>query len=426
MRPHHRRSLLCARETLSLQKQMAEKEEKIRSLGDSRQSIEESLDAGAQELQQDGWLSELNNTEKTSIFSGWIPAHAEIKVAETLERLECAYEISDPEEGDRPPTAVKNGRFAEPFEMVTEMYGMPEYGSVIDPNPVMALFYIIFFSFIMGDAAYGILMVIGCLLGLKLMKPKGNMKKMLTMFLYCGIGSIIAGILTGGWFGDAVTAFSGAFLAKEVTIPALWFDPLKNPIQMLIFSMALGVIQILFGMGVSGWRMIKQGDVWGAVFDIGSWYIAFAGLGIYLTGFAPGLYIMFAGVLTLLLTGGRHKKGFGRITGGLGSLYAVIGYAADVLSYSRIMAMGLSGAVVAQVFNKIGAMAGGSWWGIIIFVIAFLIGHTFNIAIGMLGAYVHTSRLQYIEFFGKFYQGGGKLFQPLANRTKYVEIVRED
>ena len=143
-------------------------------------------------------------------------------------------------------------------------------------------------------------------------------------------------------------------------------------------------------------------------------------------GLQAGLYVALAGVVLMLILGSRGKKGFGKITGGLGKLYNVTGFVSDLLSYSRIMALALSGSVVGSVFNQMGAMGGGGIVGVVVFIIVALIGHVFNLAISVLGAYVHTSRLQYIEFFGRFYEDGGRIMQPLKNKTKYVEVVKED
>ena len=195
--------------------------------------------------------------------------------------------------------------------------------------------------------------------------------------------------------------------------------------KMLAFSLALGALQIIIGMGLSAWRSIRQGQLLDAVFDVGSWYVLFLGIGLFALGLPVGGWLMGIGLLMLLLTGGRKNKGLGKITGGLGKVYNITGFLSDLLSYSRVMALGLSGAVVGQVVNKIATMATGIP-GVILFVAVFLFGHIFNLAISLLGAYVHTSRLQYIEFFGRFFEDGGHPFKPLENNTKFVEIVKED
>ena len=419
---------ICAleKQIAQLEKQRQDLIGKIRERGDAYRAMEQALDAYAMEAEEDQLLSGLVRTKNTVIITGWLPKKAEARVEKVLEREGCAYSMDDPQEGENPPTAMENGPIAEPFYAITEMYGMPRYGSLVDPDPLMVPFYVTFFAFIMGDAVYGILIALGCFLGLKLLKPKGTMRQMLTLFFYCGLGTIVAGVLMGGWLGDAVPAFTEAVLGKRVNLPPLWFNPMEEPMKMLIFSMVLGGIQILTGMAVAAWRQIRQGDYLGALCDTGGWYLIFAGAGLAVAGIGLGQWIALAGVLILLLLGGRDKKGLGRITGGLGKLYSITGFVSDLLSYSRIMALGLSGAVVGSVVNKMGAMGGQGLKGALIFIVVAVIGHTFNIAISVLGAYVHTSRLQYIEFFGRFYEDGGRSMHPLKTKTKYVEVIEED
>ena len=397
----------------------------IKETAPMRKYISAAYDAFTQEEARDELSSTLAMTKKTVVLTGWVPADKEETVKNLLETNGCAWEFTDPAEEDDVPVAYKTNKFAEPFVGITDMYGTPPYNSIVDPNPLMSIFYFTFFGFMMCDAMYGILIFLGSLLVIKMKRPSGSMRGMLKMFMYCGISTFIAGALTGGWFADSVAAVSLWLTGTAVSIPPLWFDPLKNPMMMLAFSLALGAVQLITGMALAGYRMIKQGHLMDAVFDIGSWWVLFAGLAVFgLMGAQWGLYLALAGALLLLLTGGRKKKGFGKITGGLGSLYNITSYVSDLLSYSRIMALGLSGAVVGQVVNKIATMAHG-FMGIILFIFVFIFGHIFNIAVSLLGAYVHSSRLQYIEFYGKFFDDGGRAFKPLSNNTKYVEIIKE-
>ena len=204
------------------------------------------------------------------------------------------------------------------------------------------------------------------------------------------------------------------------------FNPLDDPMRLLIWSFVLGGIHLYVGMGINAYNLIRQGNFWDALFDIGFWYILLTGIALLFggEGFAHiGKYMVIAGVVLLILTQGRHKKGFiGKIIGGIGGLYNVTGYLSDVLSYSRLLALGLATGVIASVINTMGTLFGFNLFGIIILIIAFVAGHLFNILINALGAYVHSSRLQYVEFFGKFYEAGGKAFKPLKINTKYVEI----
>lgn len=417
-------TVAMAEEITVLDGDIAREIEHIGALAVERESIRAAVDAYAQESGQDALLSAVGRTEKTVLLTGWVPAEAAPTVADALTALGCAHALSDPGEGDRPPTSVKNARLVDAFVGVTDMYGTPTYGSVIDPNPLMSIFYFTFFGFMLGDAMYGILIFVGTLLYLKLKRPAGTMKRMLTMFMLCGVSTFIAGVLTGSWFADAVSVVS-TWLGAPVSLPPLWFDPLAAPMSMLVVSLVMGAIQIFTGMALSAYRMIKQGHALDALLDIGTWFVIFIGLGLFAAGVPVGSYLAVGGAVVLLLTGGRHNKGLGKVTGGFGSLYGITGYVSDLLSYSRIMALGLSGAVVGQVVNKIATMGSGPL-GVVLFVSVFLFGHIFNLAIGLLGAYVHASRLQYIEFFGRFFEDGGRPFRPLQNNTKFVEIIKED
>ncbi len=401
--------------------------QQIAAYYDALPSLELALDAYTQEAARDELLSATAQTAHIAYFTGWLPAAAEAAVAQLLTEQGCAYSIEESVEDETPPVLMQNSAFISPVETITSMYDTPAYGSIIDPNPFMFPFYIVFFGFIMADAAYGLLMFSGCWFALKAMKPKGTMEKTLRLFMYCGVTTLFAGLLFGGFFANAVTVFAQTFLGKTVVIPPLWFDPAAEPMKMLAFSLALGGVHLVLGMALAAYRMIRQGRLLDAIFDIGSWYLVFIGIGLYALKVPGGLYAAIAGMLLVVLTGGRGSPTFfGKITGGLGALYGITGYLSDLLSYARIMALGLSGAVIGQVMNQLGAMGGGGFVGLVLFIVVFLLGHTFNLAISVLGAYVHTSRLQYIEFFGKFFEGGGRAFQPLVNNTNYVTIIKED
>ncbi|MFV0496993.1 MAG: V-type ATP synthase subunit I [Candidatus Fimivivens sp.] len=399
----------------------------IAAFSDQLPALKLACDAYTQEASRDALLSAIAHTAHTAYFTGWMPAAATSSVAQLLDTHGCAYAIEEPAKDETPPVTMHNSTFIDPVEPITEMYDTPAYGSIVDPNPFMFPFYVIFFGFIMADAAYGMLIFFGCYFALKRMKPKGSMKKTLTLFMYCGVSTFFAGLLFGGFFSNVVTVFTQTFIGKTVEIQPLWFNPAVEPMKMLAFSLALGGVHIILGMALAGYRMIRQGHLLDALLDIGVWYLIFAGIGLYVLEVPLGLYAMATGALLLLLTGGRKSPTLlGKITGGFGAIYGITGYLSDVLSYARIMALGLSGAVIGQVMNQLGTMGGGGFLGLVLFIVVFILGHTFNLAINLLGAYVHTCRLQYIEFFGKFFEGGGRAFQPLTNNTNYVTIIKED
>ena len=220
---------------------------------------------------------------------------------------------------------------------------------------------------------------------------------------------------------------------REIAMPVIWFDPLEEPMTLLIFSIILGAIHLFVGMGIQAYMLIKDGKPWDALFDIGFWYMLIIGLVLFALGGSVaailstiGMWLAIVGAVGILLTGGRNKKGFGKITGGLGSLYGITSYLSDALSYSRLLALGLATGVVAKVVNILGSLAGSGIVGLIVFIAVFLFGTVFNLAINVLGAYVHSCRLQYVEFFGKFYTGGGKGFVPLTENTKFVKIINKE
>ena len=271
-----------------------------------------------------------------------------------------------------------------------------------------------------------------------------SMKQTLKLFMYCGISTIVWGILFGGFFGDAINVVSRVFFGHEVGIPPLWFAPLNDPMKLLLFSLGVGLVHLFTGLFLKGYTSIKNGDVMGALIDTGCWFLFLIGLLLLLipssifAGIA-GVQIVFpaainllakaftiAGALGLLLFSARDKKNPGlRIALGAYELYGVTSWLSDVLSYSRLLALGLATGVIAQVINQIGSMGGRSVVGVIMFILVFLVGHTLSLAINLLGAYVHTNRLQYVEFFGKFYEGGGSPFTPFKENTKYVDIKEE-
>ena len=308
------------------------------------------------------------------------------------------------------------------------MYSLPDYHG-FDPTSIFALFYAVFFGMMLSDAGYGILMAAGCFFALKKFELEGMTYKMVKLFFYCGISTIIWGALFGGWFGDIVAVFSRTFLGREAALEPIWFNPLDDPMKLLILSLALGVVHIFIGMGIKAYMQIKEGKWFDAVCDEGFWYITIIGLIAWLGGGTvnpalpkAGMYMSIAGAAGLLLTGGRHNKGFGKITGGLSNIYSITSYMSDILSYARLLALGLATGVIAQVVNTMGTLFGGGTLGLIALTVIFLFGHTLNLAINALGAFIHSSRLQYVEFFGKFYIDGGEPFDPFRKKTKYIKL----
>jgi V/A-type H+-transporting ATPase subunit I len=286
----------------------------------------------------------------------------------------------------------------------------------------MSLFYVVIFGLMFADVGYGLLTVLACFGGVALLKPREGMKRFLLMFGYCGISCIAMGVVFGGYFGDFPSALMENMFGVTIAEVALWFNPVAEPLTFLVVALAAGAIHLIGGMAVQFYVLCKRGQVFAAIFDIGSWWVLFAGIGVFvLAGPTPGFIVAGTGAAMLILTQGRHEKNVVmKFLKGLYAIYGIINYVSDLLSYCRILALGLAASVIAEVFNLLSMMAGPTVVGYVMMVVVFCIGHALNLAINLLGTFVHTSRLQYIEFFGKFFEDGGQKFEPMAPSAKYT------
>ncbi len=415
-----------------LRSNIEEIKKQIAQMASMRRTIENYCDILSMEADKEKIKTKLLRTKKTFYMEGWIPERLTKKAEKILQKYDCCYAFAEPEEGEEVPVMLDNRNFFVPFEAITEMYSLPAYRG-FDPTSIFALFYAVFFGMMLSDAGYGIVMAVACFVVLKKFNLEGTTRKMIKLFFYCGISTIIWGALFGGWFGDFVQVFSRTILGKEVAIQPLWFNPLDDPMKLLIFSLALGVVHLFIGMGIKAYMQIKEGKWFDAVCDEGFWYLVIVGLLAWLGGasISPALpqigkWMTIIGAAGLLLTGGRHNKGIGKITGGLSNIYNITSYMSDILSYARLLALGLATGVIAQVVNTMGSLFGGGAAGLIALLVIFVFGHALNIAINALGAFIHASRLQYVEFFGKFYEDGGEPFNPFRKKTKYIKIEQEE
>ena len=373
--------------------------------------------------------AKLRRTDKTVCLTGWIPQKAEKDVTRVLDERGDAYEISDPEEGEEAPILLSNNQFASNFEPVLSMYSLPRYGTY-DPTFVMSIFYVIIFGLMFADAGYGLLLTLGCYLFLRLAKPRESMRRFITMFGICGISCAVMGVLFGSYFGNLPSSLANTFLGRETFIRPILFDPMngQGPMYFLVVSLGIGFIHLSAGLVIKMILLWKQGHRFAAIADVGSWLLIFLGILVYivlsmLIGVSgmPGLIIALVGVAVVVCTAGRAAKNpVMKFLKGLLGLYDIVSYASDLLSYSRILSLCLASAVIANVVNLLGTLPGAGIGSVFGLLIAFLIGHSLNMALNLLGTFVHTSRLQYIEFFGKFYENGGRMFTPLTPRSKYV------
>lgn len=392
------------------------------------------------ELEKKELSEKFRATEKTFLLEAYVPKDYESLVAEAVDNVTNAawYEFTEPEEDEIPPTYYKNNAVVKNFETITNMYS-PASSKEFDPNTIMAIFYSIFLGFIMGDVGYGLIMFLGG--GFIYMKKRGEdsgLKRLAGVFAIGGILAIVWGLLFNSFFGLQI------LFPKSVIPDAqndMWsFMGIKIP-SVLIISLEIGVVQLFTGYICKAVQCMRRGQFWDGILDGLVWAVFSLGVGLAIAGLVDELnfnklaYIggVIAGVCLVIaiLTAGRKEKILGKFTKGFGAAYSVINYASDILSYARLYGLMLSGAVIAQIISSyaITGMNGGTGFIfsgnpalVILGVVLMLVGHVFNLAIGLLGAYIHDARLQYVEFYGRFYEGEGELFAPLGSNRKYIKL----
>ncbi len=434
---------LCRQRMSQLENELQSMTDRLYHMAEGISEIKVLYDLEMTTLTAARQKQKLAATEQCAVLEAWVPAAREERVAAALDRLPCAYSLEDPAPEDNVPVLLQNNGYASTFEWVVGMYSYPKYGTY-DPTFVMSIYYFIIFGLMFADVGYGLLLTLGGFLIPRIKQVSPGMKRAMTMFGYCGISCVILGAVFGGWFGDLpyaiMTSFMGYESAEAAQAAAPFFNgvtltlggepislnPLVNPIPFLIISLGMGLIHIVGGMAVKFYILCKEGHVFSAIFDVGSYWVLFAGIGVVFLHKTVGLALVSAGVAMIVLTFGRAKKNiFAKFIFGLKGLYDLISYASDLLSYSRILALGLAAGVMAQVFNLLGTLMGASLPGIILMLVVLPIGHGLNMAINVLGAFVHTCRLQYLEFFSKFYEDGGTPFEPALPSEKFSTVEIE-
>ena len=411
-----------ARELEQNEQESAQAEQQLAQLTSLAEPIRQAADRASVRINREEGRSRLLDTEKTFLLEGWVPAEKWPELESQLKNYPCAWELRDPTEEEYPkvPVKLKNNWFTRPLSMVTEMYSLPAFNG-LDPNPLMAPFFILFYGIMMADMGYGLLMMIASVVVLKKSRPRAGMHNFFALLGLCGVSTFIMGAVTGGFFGDFIPQLL-KLINPESTFVWFWptlFTPLEDTMMILVGAMALGFVQILVGMAISFVKKLRRGQVMDAIWEEVTWWVVFAGLALAILG-VTNLVIILGGVMVVagpILT----EKGFGKITGIFGSLYNhVTGYFGDILSYSRLMALMLAGSVIAQVFNTLGAIPGN----VVIFIIISMLGNALNFALNLLGCYVHDLRLQCLEYFNKFYEDGGKPFRPMKLDTNYYDVVK--
>lgn len=382
-------------------------------------------------------LQKLSVTNSVFYLSGYVPEkYAKDVVSALEEKYSAAVTLSEPGEDEEVPVLVENNAFGAAVEGITDMYSPPGKND-IDPNNIMAFFYYVFFGMMFSDAGYGLLMVIATLFILLKSKPEGEKRKTVMMYLYCGISTVFWGIMFGSFFGDVINTVRTNFLHLPEMRLYVWLNPQGDDLMLtMLWCFLFGIVHLFVGAGIKGYMQWRQGDKFGAIVDPLSVYLAVGGAAPICAGMiisvpeavtTIGKYCALAGVILIVLTAGRSSKGIvGKLGGGLYALYnTVSGYLSDVLSYSRLLALGLVTGIIGSVVNLMGTLPQNMFIKAILFIVVFIFGHAVNFGINVIGAYVHTNRLQYVEFFSRFYEGGGVAFNPLKVNSKTFKIKEE-
>lgn len=414
-----------------LEEKIGQAKEHIASFAPQRETMRRCVDRSTLEIAREEAKGHLLDTSATFFLEGWMPAEREEDLSAVLSPYTAAWELSDPQEGEKVPTLLKNPRWMRCINMVTEMYSLPAYDG-IDPNPLIFFTYVFFFGFMFADVAYGIIIFAISLAVTKMFRPKGTMGYMFELGMWLGGSTAICGVFVGGFFGNALEVIYSTFLPGAVMpgwmqkfCSGIVVNPVTDPMKVLVIALVIGAIQLIFGQLVHIYMGFRDHEALDAILDVVPWWIVFAGVAVVALLGNP--WVLVAGFLALLLTQGRHKKGIiGKLFGGIASWYDITSWLSDILSYARLMALMLATSVIAQVFNTLGALGGRTVVGVIMFVVVFLIGHAFNIGVNLIGTYVHAARLHYLEFFGKFYKEGGVAFRPLQYKTKFVDIINKE
>ena len=391
-------------------------------------------------------IEQLVQSRHVFVLGGFIPARDCERLQKMMSRFDCAIHLESAQDDENAPVALKNSRFSEPTESVLESYSMPSSGE-IDPTPVMSVFYYLMFGLMFADAGYGLIMALACGVGLLLFKNmENNWKKNLRLFFWCGVSTLLWGVVFASYFGDAIQVIAKTYFGRDVHIPPVWFAPLERPMQLLVFCLGLGLVHLTTGYLMKGFNYAKNKQYIDIVYDVvfpltialcmvvvlmnSEMFLSMAGFKLALSSVVTNACLITAVVciVGVVLTGGRESRSwFKRLLKGLYALYNVLaGWISDILSYSRLLALGLASGVIATVLNTLGTMTGTSVVGIIAFLIIFAAGHSLNFGINVLGAYVHSNRLEFVEFFGKFYEGGGRKFVPYGIHTTHYRIVEEE
>ncbi|MBT6069378.1 V-type ATP synthase subunit I [Candidatus Peregrinibacteria bacterium] len=427
-----------------------QKKEALRTLADMEKELKK-LAANYETVQiihdYFKWQKDLTGVCESSLdsamtfaFSGWIPIAETVEIENILRDKTNNKIAIIPIETDEPsPVALKNHALLQPIENVTTLYGLP-IPSEYDPTAFISIFFIAFFGMAVTDAGYGLVMMITMLLVLKYLNLSKQIKSFVKLLMYAGILTFIMGLLYGGWFGmtaDQAPAFLLTGEGESLKFIGQIFNPIEDPMTVLILSLVVGYTQVAFGVFIAFISEYNHGSKKNAVLDHLTWFATLIALAVVIMGKAGvlaagigtlGLYFLYGGLISLVLTQGRDKPSIaGKAISGILSLYGLVGYFGDVLSYSRLLALGLATAIIGLAVNVVaGLVSGIPFIGWILVIIVLIGGHLFNLVVNALGAFIHAARLQFVEFFSKFLVGGGKPFRPLRKESNYILLEEQE
>ncbi|MDP2918516.1 MAG: V-type ATP synthase subunit I [bacterium] len=372
------------------------------------------------------------DTKYMSLISGWTSEEAFRNLEKTLsQKFQDVYIAPIAKtENERTPVVIANQKFMEPFESVTRVYGLPEYNE-LDPTPYLSVFFAIFFGMCLSDAGYGLVLLVLCVLGVKFLALSFEFKRLLRLMIYCSITTIIVGVLYGAYFSISLVD-SAASPLRDFLLRLQVIDPIKSPLQIMIISLLFGLLQGWFAKIVNMKYLLSKKRYKDAFLGEFIWILAILALVFFGAAklFVPALakisgYAVIGFAILLVLTQGYQKKNiFLKFTSGLLSLYKVVGMLSDVLSYSRLLALGLTTSIIGLVINVIALLFRDMipHVGFLVMIPILIGGHLFNMVINILGGFIHSARLQFVEFFPKFMEGGGRIFKPLKKEYKFTRI----
>lgn len=379
-------------------------------------------------------LSRSDETECTMLTRFWLPAKCAAEVQKKIEAIspDVALFFSDPDNGEEPPTLLENGGLVRPFNILTELYSPPKYRG-IDPTPLLAPFFFVFFGMCLGDAGYAIIMIAAIWwLFKKYRRIPLGIKDFVTLFAFSAVSTFVYGVISGSFFGNFIDSFLPFLIPLKNSL--MLVDPMTNPMQVLGISLLMGVIHLMFGLLISAYEKLKSRNYFDAIGADISWFLLIVGLCLFGTGAGGmlpaacgevGKYMAIAGAVIIFIYSAWTKEGniISKIISGFLALYGSTSYLGDILSYSRLLALGFGSAVIGMIINLLGGMAAEiPYVGWLVAIVVIAGGHLFSVLINLLGAFVHPLRLQYVEFFGKFYTGGGEAFMPLVNSEEFVSV----